>query len=127
MAAKTDEDHLPELLKRLEVAEGKLQGLIAPGVYAYGSNRPMGRIRSYSAAGLTPFAGRGAQQEFHLVGHVHFDGDGKVLKVEGFNGAEGERWAKQAHEKLKNEGQLAAGATLEPMKPLRGCPQTGIH
>lgn len=126
-APKADGDSLVEALKRLEHAESKFQGPIAPGVYAYGSHRPMGRIRSYSAAGLTPFAGRGMQHEFHLVGHIHVDDQGRVLRVEGFNGQEGERWAKQAHEKLKTSSGLAEGATVEPTKALRGCAHTGIR
>ena len=124
---KADGDALLEALRLLESEDSKLQGSIAPGVYAYGSHRPMGRIRTYSSAGLAPFAGRGAQKEFHLLGHVHLDAAGKVLRVEGFNGGEGERWAKQAFEKLKASGGNAEGAVVEPLKPLRGCPHTGIR
>lgn len=124
---KADGDALVESLKLLETEDSKLQGAIAPGVYAYGSHRPMGRIRTYSSAGLAPFAGRGAQKEFHLLGHVHVDASGKAVRVEGFNGAEGERWAKQAFEKLKANGGAAEGAVAEPLKPLRGCAHTGIR
>lgn len=117
----------PEFLFLLEQAESKLQGLIAPGVYAFGQTRPMGRIRSYTSAGLGPFAGRGLPKEFHLLGHVHLDADGKVSKVEGFNGAEGERWAKNARDKLVAAGLLPEGAIVMPLAPLRGCPHTGIR
>ena len=124
---KADGDALQDALKRLDAAEARLQGPVAPGVYAYGSHRPMGRIRTYSSAGLAPFAGRGSQSEFHLLGHAHVDAEGKVTRIEGFNGAEGERWAKQAAEKLKANGGAAEGLVVEPLKPLRGCPHTGIR
>lgn len=124
---KADGDALQDALKRLDAGEAKLQGPVAPGVYAYGSHRPMGRIRTYSSAGLAPFAGRGAQNEFHLLGHAHVDAAGKISRIEGFNGAEGERWAKQAAEKLKASGGTADGFVVEPLKPLRGCPHTGIR
>lgn len=118
---------LKDVLKSLEVADAKLSREVAPGVYAYGAIRPMGRIRAYTSAGLAPFAGRGAQSEFLLLGHVHADAAGLVLRVEGFNGPEGERWAKAAFEKLKPTGQLAPGASLQPLTPLRNCPHTGIR
>ena len=68
----------PAFLLAIESQDAKLQREIAPGVYVYGSVRPMGRIRAYSTAGLSPFAGRGAPSEFMLVGHVHVGADGKV-------------------------------------------------
>lgn len=117
----------PPFLKGLGTRDSTLQGMLAPGVYAYGSERPMGRIRAYSAAGLSPFAGRGAPREFHLLGHIHLDADNKVTRIEGFNGQEGERWAKQAKEKLDKTGDLAPGAVVTPAMPLRGCPHTGIR
>lgn len=120
-------DGLREILKGLEQAESKLQREVAPGVHAFGAVRPMGRIRSYTSAGLAPFAGRGAQSEFLLLGHIHVDAEGHVKRVEGFNGPEGERWAKAAHEKLKATGQLAPDATLQALTPLRNCPHTGIR
>lgn len=119
-------DH-PAFLKAVGTRDAELQGALAPGVYAYGADRPMGRIRAYSAAGLSPFAGRGAPKEFHLLGHIHLDAAGKVVRIEGFNGQEGERWAKQAKEKLEKSGELAANAVVTPMMPLRGCPHTGIR
>ena len=117
----------PAFLLDLEAKDVKLMGSVGPNVYAFGQNRPMGRIRAYSAAGLAPFAGRGAPSEFHLLGHVHLDASGKVTRVEGFNGAEGERWAKAAKEKLVPSGMLAEGATVQPMTPLRACPHTGVR
>src|SRR5207248_2558904 len=114
------------MLQDLEDSEAKHHGEVAPRVHAFGANRPMGRIRTYSSAGLSPFAGRGAQTEFHLLGHVHLEG-GLVARVEGVNGAEGERWAKQAFEKLKTIQGLAPGATLQAATPLRNCPSTGIR
>lgn len=127
-ADATDGDALQTSLKRLEHEEAKLQGAVAPGVYAYGANRPMGRIRSYSAAGLTPFAGRGAQSEFLLLGHVHVDAANLITRVEGFNGQEGERWAKAADVKLKAAPELLApDAKITPLTPLRGCPHTGVR
>lgn len=118
---------LPTFLKDLGTRDAALQGALAPGVYVYGSERPMGRIRAYSAAGLSPFAGRGAPREFHLLGHVHLDAEGKVARIEGFNGQEGERWAKQAKEKLEKSGGLAANAVVTLMAPLRSCPHTGVR
>lgn len=117
----------PPFLLSLEEKEVKLVGLAAPGVYAFGQNRPMGRIRAYTSAGLQPFAGRGLPSEFHLLGHVHVDADGAVQKVEGFNGAEGERWAKAAEGKLKAQGLLPPGAEVRPLTPLRGCAHTGVR
>ena len=55
------------------------------------------------------------------------EGAGKAARVEGFNGAEGERWAKQAAEKLKANGGTAEGFVVEALKPLRGCAHTGIR
>lgn len=120
-------DQGPTFLLDVETKDVKLMGSVAPGVYAYGQVRPMGRIRAYSAAGLTPFAGRGAPSEFHLLGHVHVDAAGKAARVEGFNGAEGERWAKAAKEKLTTAALLAEGATVVPLTPLRACPHTGVR
>ena len=120
-------DQGPTFLIDVETKDVKLLGSVAPGVYAYGQVRPMGRIRAYSAAGLTPFAGRGAPSEFHLLGHVHVDPAGKAARVEGFNGAEGERWAKAAKEKLTATGMLGEGATVQPLTPLRSCPHTGVR
>lgn len=120
-------DQGPAYLVGLETKDVKLMGLVGPNVYAFGQNRPMGRIRAYSAAGLAPFAGRGAPSEFHLLGHVHVDGAGRVSRVEGFNGAEGERWAKAAKEKLTANGTFAEGASVVPLTPLRACPHTGVR
>jgi hypothetical protein len=117
----------PEFLLKLESKEIELAAQVAPGVWAFGSVRPMGRIRAYTSAGLTPFAGRGAPSEFLLLGHVHVDAAGLVTKVEGFNGMEGEAWAKTAKVKLDAESKLAPGATVLPMAPLRGCPHTGVR
>jgi hypothetical protein len=117
-----------KMLRDLENAEVKHHGEVGPRAHAFGANRPMGRIRTYSSAGLAPFAGRGAQSEFHLLGHVHLDAaESLVVRVEGFNGAEGERWAKQAFEKLKTMQALAPNATLSALTPLRNCAQTGIR
>lgn len=111
----------------LEDREAKYRGEIAPGVHVFGADRPMGRIRAYTSAGLQPFAGRGAPNEFHLIGHVHTRPDGKVLRVEGFNGAEGEKWATTAHEKLAKSDALAEGAELQAFTPLRRCQHTGVR
>ena len=123
----SDKIDAPEFLLSLEEKEVKLMGLAAPNVYAFGQNRPLGRIRAYTSAGLQPFAGRGLPSEFHLLGHVHVDPAGAVLKVEGFNGAEGERWAKAAETKLRAQNLLPAGAEVRPMTPLRGCAHTGVR
>lgn len=121
-------DALQESLRKLEQPDAKLQKEVAPGVYAFGAVRPMGRIRAYTSAGLAPFAGRGAQSEFFLLGHVHLDpASGRVRAVEGFNGPEGERWAKQAFETLKGLDKLAPEAKLSALHPLRACPQTGVR
>lgn len=110
----------------LEDKESKYQGEIAERVYAFGAQRPMGRIRAYTSAGLQPFGGRGAPSEFHLLGHIHLDKDGKVTRVEGFNGLEGEAWAKQAHVKLVSKNALSIDAVVQPLAPLKACPHTGI-
>lgn len=117
----------PPSLDGIETKEATYAGEIAPGVHVFGATRPMGRIRAYSAAGLAPFPGRGAPSEFLLLGHVHLDGEGKATRVEGFNGAEGERWAKEARDKLASRGGLAADAAVTPLAPLRSCPHTGIR
>lgn len=117
----------PEHIVALEDKESKFTGLIAPGVYAFGSVRPMNRIRAYTSAGLGPFAGRGAPSEYHLLGHVHTDDKGNVERIEGFNGAEGERWAKQAHQKLVARGAWGPSAKLAATAPLKGCPHTGVR
>jgi hypothetical protein len=117
----------PDWLQTLDTKDAEFQKEVAPGVFAFGSFRPMGRIRAYSAAGLTPFAGRGSQSEFLLIGHAHIDAANKITKLEGFNGLEGERWVKQAHEKAIKAGLLAPGATATGKTALRGCPHTGIR
>lgn len=117
----------PDFLHTIETKDVEFQKEVAPGVYAFGAFRPMGRIRAYSAAGLTPFAGRGSQNEFLLIGHVHTDPMGKVAKLEGFNGMEGERWVKQAAEKLQKATLLAEGALVNGKAALRSCPHTGIR
>lgn len=117
----------PEWARQLETKDVKLQGEIAPGVLVFGAVRPMGRIRAYSAAGLSPFAGRGLQQEIHLLGHIHVDGSGKASRVEGFNGAEGERWAQHAHGVLSKADLLAPNAEFRAFTPLRGCPHSGVR
>lgn len=117
----------PDFLQTIETKDIEFHKEVAPGVFSFGAFRPMGRIRAYSAAGLTPFAGRGSQNEFLLVGHVHTDPMGKVSKLEGFNGLEGERWVKASNEKLGKAGLLAEGALVTPKTALRGCPHTGIR
>ncbi|GEM_PF-6048339 len=117
----------PAFISSLEDKEIVLAHLPAANVYAFGALRPMGRIRAYTSAGLTPFAGRGAPSEFLLLGHVHVDAAGLVSKVEGFNGQEGERWAKAAKEKLAAAGKLASNAVVTPLTPLRACAHTGIR
>lgn len=124
MSTKID---APPFLFTLEEKEVKLLGLVGPNVWAFGQSRPLGRIRSYTSAGLGPFAGRGLPSEIHLLGHVHMDDAGKVAKVEGFNGREGESWAKKARDRLTKEGALAEGAVIIPAAPLRGCTFTGIR
>lgn len=126
MSAPGQQPARPPFLTAIETRDAQLQGEVSPGVYVYGSVRPLGRIRAYTSAGLSPFAGRGAPSEFHLLGHVHVE-EGKVLRVEGFNGQEGERWAKAARETLAKSDALAEKAVVTPMMPLRGCPHTGIR
>lgn len=116
----------PAFLDSIETKEAKVAGIVAPNVYAYGDVRPMNRIRAYTSAGLTPFAGRGNPTEFLLLGHIHIDPEGKVARVEGFNGLEGERWAAQAGEKLAKAGLLAEKAVVQPKMPLKLCPHTGF-
>lgn len=117
----------PTFLDTLETKETKLQGLVGPNTYAFGDVRPMNRIRAYTSAGLGPFAGRGNPTEFLLLGHVHVDAEGKVLRVEGFNGQEGERWAKLAGERLTKAGLLPTGAVVQPVTPLKQCQFTGFR
>jgi hypothetical protein len=117
----------PDFVHKLEDKDVELAHLPGPNVFAFGAVRPMGRIRAYTSAGLTPFAGRGAPSEFLLLGHVHVDEQGLVSRVEGFNGQEGERWAKAAKEKLAAEGKLAPNAVVTPLTPLRSCVYTGIR
>lgn len=118
--------NVADRLKPLEDSEAKIRGEVAPGVFAFGAVRPMGRIRAYTSAGLGPFAGRGMPNEFMLMGHVHAEKDGRVTRIEGFNGPEGERWAKQAYDKLKAQG-LAEGVAFTANTPLRACPHTGVR
>lgn len=117
----------PALLKFLELADAKLQLEVGPNVFAFGAKRALGRIRAYSSAGLQPFAGRGMPTEFHLLGHAHFSPEGKLLRIEGFNGQEGERWARNAEAKLKAEGILPEDCVVQPAAPLRGCAFTGVR
>lgn len=117
----------PEYLLKLEDKDSKMYSEIAPNVFAFGQVRPMGRIRAYSSAGLSPFGGRGAPSEFHLLGHVHVDSEGKVARIEGFNGAEGERWAKGAQVKLTAAGAMGEKAVVTPFTPLKGCAHTGVR
>lgn len=117
----------PPLLTELEHAEVFYRGEIAPGVHIFGAERPMGRIRAYTSAGLQPFGGRGNPSEFLLLGHVHVLPDAKVTRVEGFNGQEGEKWAKQAHEKLAKKDALADNAVVTYFTPLRNCAHTGVR
>lgn len=117
----------PAFLETLETKETKLQGLVGPNTYAFGDVRPMNRIRAYTSAGLGPFAGRGNPTEFLLLGHVHVDEAGKVLRVEGFNGQEGERWAKLAGDRLAKAGLLPAGSVVQPVTPLKLCQFTGFR
>lgn len=117
----------PAFLDTIETRDAKLKGTVAPNVYAYGDVRPMNRIRAYTSAGLSPFAGRGNPTEFLLLGHVHVDAQGKVSRVEGFNGLEGETWAKQAGDKLAKAGVLADKAVVQPLMPLKLCPHTGFR
>lgn len=117
----------PAFLDALETKDVKLKGIVGPSVYAFGDVRPMNRIRAYTSAGLSPFAGRGNPSEFLLLGHVHVDANGKVDRVEGFNGQEGERWAKEAKERLAKADALASNAVVTPMMPLKQCPYTGFR
>lgn len=117
----------PSFLESVETKDVKLKATVAPNVYAYGDVRPMNRIRAYTSAGLTPFAGRGNPTEFLLLGHIHVDPAGKVSRVEGFNGLEGEKWAKMAGEKLQKEGALAEKAVVQPLMPLKLCAHTGFR
>ena len=117
----------PAFLDAIETKDVKLKGIVGPSVYAFGDVRPMNRIRAYTSAGLSPFAGRGNPTEFLLLGHVHVDADGKVERVEGFNGAEGERWAKEAKERLTKADALAPNAVIIPTTPLKQCPYTGFR
>lgn len=117
----------PAFLDALETKDVKCKGIVGPNVYAFGDVRPMNRIRAYTSAGLSPFAGRGNPSEFLLLGHIHVDEDGKVSRVEGFNGAEGERWAKEAKERLTKSDSLAEGASVTPMTPLKHCQFTGFR
>lgn len=126
MAAPASPQH-PAFLDVIETRDVKLKGLVGPNVYAYGDVRPMNRIRAYTSAGLSPFAGRGNPSEFLLLGHVHVDPAGKASRVEGFNGQEGERWAKEAGEKLAKAGALAEAAVVQPMTPLKACSFTGFR
>lgn len=117
----------PPFLDALETKDTKLKGRVGPNVYAFGDVRPMNRIRAYTSAGLTPFAGRGNPTEFLLLGHVHVNEKGKVTRVEGFNGQEGERWAKEAGMRLEKLQQLAEGAVVQPLMPLKLCQFTGFR
>jgi len=117
----------PAFLETLETKDTKIRGVVGPNVYAFGDVRPMNRIRAYTSAGLTPFAGRGNPTEFLLLGHVHVDAEGKVSRVEGFNGQEGEKWAKLAGEKLAKAGVLAEKAVVQPLTPLKSCQFTGFR
>ena len=117
----------PAFLDALETKDIKLRGTVGPNVYAFGDVRPMNRIRAYTSAGLGPFAGRGNPTEFMLIGHVHVDPAGKVARVEGFNGLEGERWAKEAGDKLRKAGHLAEEAVVQPVMPLKQCQFTGFR
>lgn len=114
-------------LRALEDGEAKLRGEIAPTVYAFGAVRPLGRIRAYTSAGLGPFAGRGMPSEFMLLGHVHVDAAGLIVRIEGFNGPEGERWAKKAADVAKAKGLVATDVKVQAATPLRACQHTGIH
>lgn len=118
---------LEEVLRTLEWDDVKHVGSVGPGVHAFGAKRPMNRIRAHSSAGLGPFAGRGTPSEVQLFGHVHVDGKGAITRVEGFNGAEGERWAKRAHAHLEETGALGPNAELVAFTPLRACPYTGVR
>ena len=118
---------LADKLRLLEDSEAKLRGEVAPGVFAFGALRPMGRIRAYTSAGLGPFAGRGMPNEILLLGHVHFAPDGSIARVEGFNGPDGEKWAKQASDRAKAQGIAADKMVVQPLTPLRSCPHTGIR
>lgn len=117
----------PELpwLAELEDKDVLYSGSPAPGLHLFGQVRPMGRIRAYTSAGLSPFAGRGAPSEFLLLGHVHLDASGRIARIEGFNGQEGERWAKRAGERA--QPHMAPGGVVQPLTPLRACPHTGIR
>ena len=117
----------PAYLEAVETKESKLHGVVGPNVYAFGDVRPMNRIRAYTSAGLSPFAGRGNPTEFLLLGHIHVDAAGKVSRVEGFNGLEGEKWAKEAKERLAKLDALAADAVVQPLMPLKLCPHTGFR
>lgn len=117
----------PACLGVVETPDIKVQTEVAPRVWAFGAVRPMNRIRAYSSAGLSPFAGRGTPKEFQLFGHLHLDEAGKVVRIEGFNGNEGEAWAKQAKERLAKADALAEKAVVQPVTPLKHCPHTGVR
>lgn len=117
----------PSFLEAVETKESKLHAVVGPNVYAFGDVRPMNRIRAYTSAGLSPFAGRGNPTEFLLLGHIHVDANGKVSRVEGFNGQEGEKWAKEAKERLTKLDALAPDAVVQPLMPLKQCPHTGFR
>ncbi len=109
-----------ELLRRLATEGLTFIGQIAPGVYGYGSRQAMHRARVYHAAVLQPFAARGLPQEMMLVGHLHVVGD-LVVRVEGFNGQEGQRWAERAKGELAKAQALAPEANVSPSTPLNAC------
>lgn len=96
-------------------------GQVAPGAHAYGSRQAMHRTRAYHAAVLEPIAARGLPQEVLLLGHVH-EKDGKVTRIEGFNGAEGQRWAERARVEIEKAGLLGEGVVFNATTPLRDCP-----
>lgn len=97
------------------------------GVHVYVIVQPMGRVRAYQSAGLAPAAARGSPQEQLLVGHVHSDDAGKVLRIEGFNGREGEKFTEAARKSFEGAGLTTPETTIEPTKPLKACAYTGFR
>lgn len=112
---------LGDVLLELEAANVSYRGEIAPRIHAYATERAMSRVRSYQTAGLQPIAARGPPVEVVLLAHVHEDAAGKVERIEGFNGTEGERLAERLRLELGKRGLLPPGALVRPNQPLREC------
>lgn len=111
---------LTDVLPKLTVSGVTYMKEVAPGTHAYASRQAMHRVRAYHTANLSPVGAGRYMQEMLLVGHVHV-ADGKVTRIEGFNGGEGSRWAEAARAKLEAAGLLAPDAEVVPATPLRAC------